>query len=369
MKNLKLLTCFLFCIGLQYTQAQTINDDLVSAASDGDLVQVKALIAKGAKINTKDNKGKTALIWALKNEEKEMVDYLLSVPAINAGLTDEDGKSVLHYLYNSDKLSSYTNTFVSKGAKINAKDSSDYTPLMLAAKNKSPLAVKALLDNGADASILYDEETAFDMALNKGDEETIEAFIYGKPTKQMLNGILCNSENLEIIQKAITMGADINSICDDDEKMSLIFITVKNDELELVTLLIKNGANINAKSVDGTPLLFYSGNLTILKLLIANKVDIKATDAKNNTILIDCFETTLNPGFKNNFEQIKFWVENGLEIPKTIQNKPILKYIDEYTYEFPKHYKKSPENEAQLAKNCSERKETLKTYLKSKGIK
>jgi ankyrin repeat protein len=49
---------------------------LVGAASTGDTEKVQALLAKGADVNAKDNKGRTALMGANKKGHKEIVQLL-----------------------------------------------------------------------------------------------------------------------------------------------------------------------------------------------------------------------------------------------------------------------------------------------------
>lgn len=53
-----------------------LNDVLIEAAKDGNLLVLKTAIDKGADINAKDKNGWTALMWASKNGHSEVVEFL-----------------------------------------------------------------------------------------------------------------------------------------------------------------------------------------------------------------------------------------------------------------------------------------------------
>lgn len=53
-----------------------LNDILIQAAKDGNLLVLKSALEKGADINAKDKNGWTALMWALKNGHKDIAEFL-----------------------------------------------------------------------------------------------------------------------------------------------------------------------------------------------------------------------------------------------------------------------------------------------------
>ena len=62
-----------------------VNDDFLEAAKRGDLPEVKRLIVDGADVNTKNNRGVTALMFASHGGYPEVVQELLAVGAdVNA---------------------------------------------------------------------------------------------------------------------------------------------------------------------------------------------------------------------------------------------------------------------------------------------
>jgi len=57
-------------------------EDLIDAATYGDTAAVQALLAKGAEVNTKTNDGRTALMAASEEGQREVVRALLEMPWI-----------------------------------------------------------------------------------------------------------------------------------------------------------------------------------------------------------------------------------------------------------------------------------------------
>jgi ankyrin repeat protein len=58
-----------------------VNEDLIEASKRGDLPEVKRLLAKGAEVNAKDEKGRTALMRASKRGQWEVMELLIKAGA------------------------------------------------------------------------------------------------------------------------------------------------------------------------------------------------------------------------------------------------------------------------------------------------
>jgi len=153
---------------------------LQQAAMDGDVEQLKAHLAKGSDfnkadqygytplkrlieghksdaakliidsgkvdINAKDRDGRTPLLLASVNAEKEIVDALLAKGA-DIKAKDKDGRTALHAAIQMTQTEIAT-VLIEKGADVNATDSSGMTPLLLA-QQRSPDLVDLLKKNGA----------------------------------------------------------------------------------------------------------------------------------------------------------------------------------------------------------------------------
>ena len=119
-----LITCpALIVAGQNPDNASQTDAALRKAAQDGDIQAVEDLLAKGANVNAKDDKGRTALLWvAPARDNPEMAKLLLA-----------------------------------KGADVNAKDNAGETALMIAASQSNPGILAALLDAGAEVNAQNNE--------------------------------------------------------------------------------------------------------------------------------------------------------------------------------------------------------------------
>lgn len=135
----------------------------------------KVLISAGADVNTKDNKGKTALMYAAYGRAKGSVDLLIKNKA-NVNAKDNDGDTALLYAiraYTSEgfdlsnpfgdggafcTIEEYENDYsadnlelikllINNGANVNIKNKSGLTPLSLS--KEFPKLTKLLKDSGA----------------------------------------------------------------------------------------------------------------------------------------------------------------------------------------------------------------------------
>lgn len=203
------------------------NNNLLSKAIETSNIElVKLLIDAGLDVNETFNCNETALMVAAKKGAVEIVKFLLAA-----------------------------------GAKADAKDCSDETALVLAVKygrteilsvleitSKEERSNLLLVAVQARQSELID--TLLDADLNFSDSIGATALIYAIKT-----------QNVEIINKLIKKGADVNfqqklqsnnnqSDIDPEELKSLspLMHAVETGNLDIVKLLVNNGANVNAIS-------------------------------------------------------------------------------------------------------------------------
>lgn len=114
-------------------------------------------------------------------------------------------------------------------------------------------------------------------------------------SKDMLSRQLCAIEHKEIntIQHLIKQGADINFSCPygSGAYRTKLHSAVSNESIELVKLLIENGANVNARDKEGrTPLMvlaFHHDNIEIVRALLDGGADIETNDNSADTPIIE----------------------------------------------------------------------------------
>ncbi|MFM1848008.1 MAG: hypothetical protein RL417_1482 [Pseudomonadota bacterium] len=194
----------------------------IAAQSPNDLV-VKALIEGGADVNAVDGIGHTPLMRA--------VD-LASIPNIRALL----------------------------GAKadVNYRDNEGRTPLLLAIRNQNEEVATVLLEAGADPSI----------ADNEGNSPGLGAVESGSVS--LVRALGAKKANLDLSNAGF----------------SPLTFAISIDNVEMVRALVESGANPNVKTAaDQLPLHMAIGKPEITKTLLAAKADPMARDTYDRTPL------------------------------------------------------------------------------------
>jgi len=125
----------------------------------------------------------------------------------------------------------------------------------------------------------------------------------------------------------------------------LIIASVKGN-IDIVKILIKNGADINAASPTKETALMYAamrGNKDVVEILIKNGADINIKDTHGNTALIYAARNIT----RNNDDIVELLIKSGADVPdfnKVQKNwKKSTKYI-ELNNLFKKHYGNLPNN-------------------------
>lgn len=205
------------------------NLTLIEAARDNEYFTVRYLIEHGADVNLQSLTGHTALMSAVFNGYKDIVDYLIT-----------------------------------HGANIHLKNKDDWDALMFALYKNHPEIVVYLLENGADANTkIVGGTTAFMFAARYG--------------------------NVTLMNLLHSKGADIFAA--DDLKNAALHIAIAQDALNKqteVAWLIENGADVNAKGSGGfTPLMLAAefGHKEIITLLIENGADVNTKNQAGFTAL------------------------------------------------------------------------------------
>jgi len=145
-------------------QNSATDTALRKAAQDGELTAVKELLDKGANVNSKDDTGKTALLWvAPARDNPEMVKFLIAKGAdVNA--KDNDGETAL-MIAASQNNPGILVALIEAGAEVNAQNNAGRTALMAAAFRANVEEIKILLAKDADLKLRDKKERiAFDVA-------------------------------------------------------------------------------------------------------------------------------------------------------------------------------------------------------------
>ena len=194
-----------------------IEDSLLThACSLGELEVIKLLLRYGANVNFRSKDGYTALLWALSDGaglETEgsiilKITKLLLRSGAKVNVSDTAGETPLMAACVSygkeDKIIKF---LIDRGAKINASDNFGHTPLLAACGFGSAKTVKLLIDHGAKINVQN----------NRG-------------YTPLLYCLYCVSGDQRMY------GADRDK---------------EDNAFKVVQLLVRHGANIQAKTEDG----------------------------------------------------------------------------------------------------------------------
>ena len=194
--NFKIFLYLYVFIGFSISKAGAF-DDFFKAIVFDQVPVVGNLIYRGMDPNTPTEKGEPALVFAVRSGAHKSVAFLLKQPGIQVDATNSADETALMLAANANDLVS-ANLLIEAGASINrpnwtplhyaaskghtammrllidndayidAESPNGTTPLMMAAYYASHMAVKLMLEEGADPNLQnQDGQTALDMALSK----------------------------------------------------------------------------------------------------------------------------------------------------------------------------------------------------------
>ena len=194
--NFKIFLYLYVFIGFSVSKAGAFDDFFKAIVFDQAPV-VGNLIYRGMDPNTPNEKGEPALVFAVRSGASKTVAFLLKQPGIQMDATNTADETALMLAAIANDLAS-ANILIEAGASVNrpnwtplhyaaskghtammrllidndayidAESPNGTTPLMMSAYYASPMAVKLLLEEGADPNLQnQDGQTALDMALSK----------------------------------------------------------------------------------------------------------------------------------------------------------------------------------------------------------
>ena len=218
MRNLVRLCLYLVAAtAFSVAQADSFNDFFRAVRSD-NASGVSALLRRGFDPNTRDERGLTGLLIAVREPSPRVIQVLLASPQTNVelrngsdesplmlaaikGQTDlvkqliardadinKPGWTALHYAASSGQVE-IMKLLLEKYAFIDAQSPNGTTPLMMAAMYGSPQSVKLLLDEGADPLMKNQQNmTATDFAVQGQRPDAVELLKVAVRAKQPSDG-------------------------------------------------------------------------------------------------------------------------------------------------------------------------------------
>ena len=263
-----------------YYQHNKSGESALTAAILTNNVEMVTLLEKKAVINLKNKAGETPLTLAIKHGNKAIIDIIMQ--RAKAALKNNAGEAPL-FLALDLKDFHLMKQLLENGADINRK-SNGITPLSKAVELNDYKLVGFLVKNGAIPNIA-------------NDNGEIPLYLAAKNGYDIISGIL--------IAKSPDAYSDANWTSLIGE--TLLNIATANGHLEIVNLLIRNGAEVNTTDhLDNTALCIAAakGYDSLVEVFLQNEADVNHRNLKGETPLIIASE-------QKNDSTIKLLLDRG----------------------------------------------------------
>jgi ankyrin repeat protein len=214
---------------------------LMHAATRGDVAVVSALLDSSAGVNLTDNKGLTALLYSLDDENMAHGEEYKTLP--------------------KRRLEIAGRILLAKGVDVNAANQDGETPLMRAVRLANIDMIKALLDKKADANrsdVFGDTAVTLAYASDKAELETLlpTTSLKRQPVN-VLNAFLraaIGKKDEAKVKELLTAGADPNheyaiGYNHKSIKRTVLILAANMGHPGIVQLLLDKGANPNAEGL------------------------------------------------------------------------------------------------------------------------
>lgn len=211
--------------------------ELINAAADGDIDKVIETLNKGVNVNA-----------SFRRDDSELSGMTALMVASSRG------------------YSNMVAELIKRGANVNLKHYSGETALMFAAAKGDAKIVKALVRAGANPNVKVvsfhaGEITPLSSAINSGSEQRVEVvsiLISGKAQinpegKFLISPLMHAVGDLEIVKLLIANGADVNQ--KNVRGATALMAAAIDGPAAVVRYLLEQGADVNARDEDGTTAL------------------------------------------------------------------------------------------------------------------
>jgi ankyrin repeat protein len=257
---------------------------LVEAAKAKDAAAVRTLLKSGVNVNNAQGDGATALHWAVHHDDLATTDLLLHAGS-RANVANDLGVTPL-YLACTNRNGAMVEKLLAAGANPNAKLLNGETVLMNCSRTGSEAAVKALLNAGADAnakepehgqsalmwaasekhpeavrlllgaeadirarSRTYTQIVTSEITQRAGREELNYTVLRGGSTPLLFGA---RSGDAESVRLLLAAGADANDALPNG--MSALVLAAHSGQGAVASLLLEKGADPNAAGIGYTAL-------------------------------------------------------------------------------------------------------------------
>ena len=303
---------------LDYSVDKYGNNLCHEAAKSGNLGLLKKLIDNSIPMDVPNKYGVTPLTYAVSQGHINIYNYLLNKGA-KVTRIDTAGNNLLHKAAMSGSVE-IAKLLLSNGLNINSKNNSGATPLMIAVSNNKNIFIDFALTNGAKLSLDNKGNTLLHKASSNSNIEAIKKFMFDiniNTKNNEGNTPFLLSSKIEVMKLLIANGANMNA---KNKKLeNILMIAYNNHKDDMFKYLLENyKVDINSKNIKGKTILMKSLNSSAwygvkdARILIQAGANINLKDNQGNTALHSIIE-------HRNYDVAKYFVTQGGDL--SIKNK------------------------------------------------
>jgi ankyrin repeat protein len=232
---------------------------LIDAVKNADVKTVRSLVAQHVDVNAADADGSTALHWAARRDQPEIVDLLLTRGANARAATRYNVTPLSLAATNGNAV--IIERLLKAGVDPNSTSEEGQSALMTASLTGRVAAMKALLTHGANTNTRepYKGQTALMWAASAGNADAASLLVeFGAEvtakSKAGWTSLLfaVRNDRVDAVNALLDHGANVNDIAPDGT--SALNMAVVNAYFELASVLLDHGADPNAPDPRGSAL-------------------------------------------------------------------------------------------------------------------
>lgn len=257
------------------------QDDYTNSIYRGKLSKIKRYIAEGYDINATSKDGLSPIFVAAALNDEDFFFFLIEKGANIKQIANDNSTLLMAAIMGENP--NIIRYLLKNGLDINTQARQKNTPLHLAFMKFNTYLIELLMQEGADASIKNEKGVSgYDLAKKwKIDLDSLKKLDINKK-KNGCNQVFYAAQKGDIgaLEKLASLKADFKNSCDE----GLPLLSYSSDDKKIIKLLLANGVDINAKNSSGETALMHSTISTKkVKILLELGADKKIKDSNGQT--------------------------------------------------------------------------------------
>ncbi len=308
---------------------------------------IKVLVDAGANLNIVNENGENPIHVALKHAEPQkypsVAKYLIKTGKINVDQLDREGNAAINYVVKL-KNSQILQSLIEANADLNVKPANGLQPLLTSIMSQWSEGSQQLIKNGADIrirnfhnknpldlSIFYKMNTVSDLLINKMSKDELNMPTHRGAETYLSSAILYKTP--AVIKKLLSKGVDVNISSESGNLPLHYVIELKIDEIQELIITNTNKSKINKLNQIGQSALHIAskkGASFALSLLIKNGANVNSVNRADSTPLhlspnIEITRLLLDAGA--NINSVNSEGLTPIQISAKAENEPLLVYL------------------------------------------